>query len=65
MPGRFVPSCGRTGYREVVFVVRDAAGNQATTQARFIIRDTTRPMLTVPGDVTVECHESTHPDHTG
>jgi len=64
-PGEFVTTCGRAGYREVVFIVRDAAGNPSTTSAKFIVVDTTPPVLSVPGDVTVECNAPTDPDHTG
>jgi hypothetical protein len=65
IPDPFIAGCGRTGYRDVVFVVRDAAGNAARTRARFEIRDTTRPELTVAG-VALGCNPSdTSPDATG
>ena len=64
-PDNFIPGCCETGYVDVTFTATDGCGNSSTTTARFTIVDTTAPILIVPGDVTVECDESTDPDETG
>src|SRR5690606_34502009 len=48
--------CGLTGYVIVNFTATDECGNSSTTQATFIIEDTTAPTIGTPAsDVTVEC----------
>jgi hypothetical protein len=44
----------------------DACGNVSTRcQIVTVLEDASAPMLTVPGDVTVECGDSTDPSNTG
>src|SRR5690606_35043546 len=48
--------CGLTGSTTVSFTATDECGNSSTTQAAFIIEDTTAPTIGTPAsDVTVEC----------
>jgi hypothetical protein len=61
-PGKFVNSCGKTGYVTVTFTARDCAGNSSSTSATFRIVDTTPPALQAPPDITLECDEPT--DHS-
>lgn len=49
----------------VEVTVEDCHGNVATCQSTVTIIDTEDPLITCPGDVTIECDESDHPDHTG
>jgi hypothetical protein len=64
-PGKFVNSCGKTGYVTVTFTARDCAGNSSTTSATFRIVDTTPPALQAPPDITLECDEPTDPSRAG
>ncbi len=57
-----VPPSGSTfplGENEVVCTATDAAGNKATLTFKVTVSDTTEPMLTLPGNMTVE---ATGPD---
>ncbi len=57
-----VPPSGSTfplGENEVVCTAMDAAGNKATLTFKVTVSDTTEPMLTLPGNMTVE---ATGPD---
>jgi len=64
-PGKFVNSCGKTGYVTVTFTARDCAGNSSSTSATFRIVDTTPPALQAPPDITLECDEPTDPSRAG
>ena len=52
-------ACGITTETIYTFSVTDECDNISTTEASVIISDTTPPVLTVPGDVTVECADPT------
>jgi len=43
----------------------DACGNEVSADQLITVVDTTAPVLTIPGDVEVECGSSTEPDTTG
>lgn len=43
----------------------DCAGNVSTCLQTITVLDTTAPVITCPGDITIECDESTLPAHTG
>ena len=49
----------------VTFTATDGCGLTATTQATFTIEDPTDPVLIIPGNVTIDCSESTDPSNTG
>jgi hypothetical protein len=41
------------GVHSITWTARDRAGNQSTANQRVTVRDTTRPVISIPGDVTV------------
>ncbi|MBV7270759.1 HYR-like domain-containing protein, partial [Winogradskyella luteola] len=49
----------------VTFIATDSCGNTSSTTATYSIIDTVNPVLTIPGDVTIECTEDTTPANTG
>ncbi len=53
--GALNASCGGTGATSVVFTATDDCGNTSTTEASFIIVDTTIPVNSCPDDITLEC----------
>jgi len=46
--GPFAP-----GVHRIIWSARDQAGNRATAEQTITVRDTTRPAITIPGNVTV------------
>ena len=48
------PESFPVGTTVVTFTATDASGNQATAQATITVVDTTPPLITVPGGITVE-----------
>ena len=49
----------------VSVTVEDCSGNIATCHSSITIIDTELPAITCPGNVTIECDASDHPDNTG
>jgi hypothetical protein len=47
------------------WTVIDVFGDESTCEQLITVVDTTPPEFTVPEAVTIECDESTSPDHTG
>jgi uncharacterized repeat protein (TIGR01451 family) len=43
----------------------DSCGHSASMVQTITVVDTTRPVLTLPADITIDSGESTHPDDTG
>ncbi len=56
---------GYTGAITRIWRATDACGNEIEHRQVIGILDTKPPILTLPPDVVVECHESTDPDRTG
>ncbi len=58
-------SCDRTF--TVFFTILDQCGNESASQFVCVvhIHDDVPPVITCPGDVTIDCEDSTSPDNTG
>ena len=57
----FTPSCGMTGVIERTWTATDDCGNSSSCVQTITIEDTTKPEITCPADVTVECDENMDP----
>ncbi len=53
--GTFSDLCGNSGAVTVRFTALDDCENDSTTTATFTIRDTSRPVLICPENITIEC----------
>ena len=53
----FVSTCGGAGYVDVWFVATDECGNADSTQARFTIEDTTKPVITALTPFVINCYD--------
>jgi hypothetical protein len=47
------------------WTVTDAAGNSSSQEQIITVEDNTRPSLTLPPTISIECSDSDHPDNTG
>lgn len=47
------PPCGNTFTQTRTFTAKDASGNSSSCVASFTVRDTTPPVITTPGNLTV------------
>ena len=60
-----ISGCGSTRIDSVLFIATDKCGNADSVGARFIIVDTTPPVITCPADVTLDCPADTSTTNTG
>jgi hypothetical protein len=58
-------TCGGSEVITRTWTATDACGNRATALQTVTVRDTTRPSITAPQDVVLECPADTTTNHTG
>ena len=56
--GNTTSLCGSTSEINVTFTATDDCGNFVDTDAVFRIQDTTPPVISVPGDLVIECNDN-------
>jgi large repetitive protein len=47
------------------WTVTDAAGNSTSQDQIITVEDNTKPVITIPSNISITCYDSQHPDNTG
>ena len=61
----FTDGCGNTRVIARTWTVTDECGNSTSAVQQIVIRDTVKPVISVPADVVLECPANTTPANTG